>query len=73
MCHCVCASNGHDPWQCSGEGQFPIGGRPGSGLVDKLAEEHGIEPIPEMIVSAHEECAALARATLAWLRGSTDD
>jgi hypothetical protein len=73
VCHCVCASKGHDPWQCSGEGQFPIGGRPGSGLVDKLAEQLGIEPIPEMIMSAHEECEALARATLAWLRGSTDD
>ena len=73
LCVCHCTSNGHDPWQCTGEDDFPIGGRPGSGFVDKLADQLGIEPIPELVQSQHEECAALVRVMLAWMEGGTDE
>jgi hypothetical protein len=72
-CVCACASNRHNPHLCTGEERFKIGGRPGSGFVDQLARELGREPIPEQLVSRHEDCQALVVAILAWWFSSSDD
>lgn len=72
-CNCRCAQNGHDPHNCTGERDLQIAGRPGSGAVDAKAKEFGMEPIPEMVSSMHEEVAATVRAVIAWLKGSTDE
>jgi hypothetical protein len=72
-CCCACASNDHDPYRCIGVGQFKIGGRPGSGVVDKMAEQLGREPIPELVVAQHEDCEVLVTSLLAWWFGSSDD
>lgn len=73
LCVCHCVANGHDPHECTGEDDFRIGGRPGSGFVDSKAKQFGIEPTPEMVASMHEQVAATVRTMLAWLRGNTDD
>ncbi|MET8364710.1 hypothetical protein ABZU53_14230 [Micromonospora sp. NPDC005194] len=72
-CVCVCVPSGHDALQCSEEGDFKVGGRPGSGFVDHLAKELGREPIPELAIARDDECQVLVRAILAWLCSSTDD
>jgi hypothetical protein len=72
-CSCACTENGHDGTVCTGERQFKVGGRPGSGLVDQLAQQLGREPIPELIVSAHQACEALLGYVLARWFGSTDE
>ncbi len=71
-CMCACVRNKHDPYQCTGLGQFKIGGRPGSGFVDQLAERLGAEPIPELVVGLHEDCQVLVTALLAWWFSSSD-
>lgn len=65
-CVCACQTNGHDPDLCTGEANFGVGGRPGSGFVDQLAEELGREPIPELITGRQDECEVLVRSVLAW-------
>jgi hypothetical protein len=72
LCVCHCGANGHDPSECTGEGDFRIGGRPGSGFVDSKAQQFGIEPTPEMVASMHEQVAATVRTMLAWLQGNND-
>jgi hypothetical protein len=72
-CSCACSENGHDPLQCSGDGKFSVGGRPGSGSVDELAEKFGREPTPELAVAPQEVCQALVRSFLAWWFGSSDE
>jgi len=72
-CSCPCTSNMHDPYQCTGLGQFKIGGRPGSGLVDQIAEQLGREPIPESVVAQHEDCQVMVTFLLAWWFSSSDD
>jgi hypothetical protein len=72
-CSCACVSNGHDPGVCTGQQQFKIGGRPGSGFVDQLAKELGREPIPEQVVARHEDCYVLVVATLAWWFSSSNE
>jgi hypothetical protein len=71
-CTCACAHNSHDPYQCTGLDQFKIGGRPGSGFVDQLAERFGTEPIPELVVGLHEDCQVMVAAILAWWFSSSD-
>jgi hypothetical protein len=73
LCVCHCGANGHDPYECTGEGDFRIGGRPGSGFVDSKAQQFGIEPTPEMVASMHEQVAATVRTMLAWLQGNNDE
>ena len=70
LCVCHCVGNGHDPYQCTGEGDFRVGGRPGSGFVDSKVKQFGIEPTPEMVASMHEQVAATVRTMLAWLQGN---
>lgn len=72
-CVCVCRENGHDPQQCTGAEQFKVGGRPGSGAVDELAEKLGMEPIPELVVAKHEACQAQVTYFLARRLGSSDE
>jgi hypothetical protein len=72
-CVCQCRQNGHDPAMCTGDDDFEIGGRPGSGAVDATAAKFGIEPIPEMVASMHEQVAALVQALIALLEGNSDD
>jgi hypothetical protein len=72
-CACTCSENGHDPLQCTGARQFKIGGRPGSGAVDRLAKELGSEPIPELIVAPHESCEVMVGHFLATWFGSSDE
>jgi hypothetical protein len=72
-CVCACRANGHDPLQCTGAEQFKVGGRPGSGAVDELAEKLGMEPIPELVVARHEACQARVTYFLAWRLGSSDE
>jgi hypothetical protein len=72
-CVCACQANDHDPLQCTGAEEFKIGGRPGSGAVDELAERLGREPIPELLVARHEACQALVTYFLAWRLGSSDE
>src|SRR5437016_5660068 len=72
-CVCSCASNGHNPNACTGEDDFVIGGRPGSGVVDAEAAKFGMERTPEMVASLHEEVAAIVRVVVAWLNGETDE
>lgn len=73
LCVCHCSASGHDPHQCTGEADFRIGGRPGSGSVDAKAEQFGMEPTPEMVASMHEEVASTVRVMLSWLKGDTDE
>ena len=72
-CSCACEANNHDPNQCTGARQFKVSGRPGSGYVDQLAYRLGTEPIPELIVSAHEGIQSLVTFSLARWFSSTDD
>jgi hypothetical protein len=72
-CDCACAANGHNPLQCTGEEKFKIGGRPGSGAVDQLAEEFGREPTPELAVAPQETCQAMVTHFLAWWFGSSNE
>ena len=72
-CSCSCRANGHNPLQCTGAEQVKVGGRPGSGAVDELAEKLGREPIPELVVARHEACQALVAYFLAWRFGSSDE
>lgn len=72
-CVCVCDANEHDPYVCTGEDDFMIDGRPGSGAVDLKAKEFGMEPTPEMVASMHEEVAALVRVMIAFMEGNTDE
>lgn len=72
-CCCACRANGHNPLQCTGAEQFKVGGRPGSGAVDELAEKLGREPIPELVVARHEACQALVASFLARWFGSSDE
>ena len=72
-CSCECRANGHNPLQCTGAEQFKVGGRPGSGAVDELAEKLGREPIPEVVVARHEACQALVAYFLARWFGSSDE
>jgi len=59
--------------QCTGADQFKVGGRPGSGAVDELAEKLGMEPIPEVVVARHEACQTLVAYFLARWFGSSDE
>ena len=72
-CSCACTANDHDPLECTGAKQFRIGGRPGSGAVDKLAEKFGREPTPELAVAPHETCHAMVTHFLAWWFGTSDE
>jgi hypothetical protein len=65
-------SNNHDPWQCTGESQFRIGGRPGSGAVDELAKRLGAEPVPEMLPPLFDGICLSVANVLAWYLGSSD-
>jgi hypothetical protein len=71
-CTCDCTSSNHDPWQCTGESQFRVGGRPGSGAVDELAKRLGAEPVPEMFPPLFEGIRLRVAAVLAWYLGSSD-
>jgi hypothetical protein len=73
LCVCHCLTNGYDPYECTGESDFRIGGRSGSGFVDSKAQQFGIEPTSEMVASMHEEVAATVRAMLAWLQGNSGE
>ena len=57
-CSCACSENGDSPLQCSGDGKFNVGGRPGSGSVDELAEKFGREPTPELAIAPQEVCSS---------------
>ena len=72
-CCCACAANGHEGNVCTGERQFRVGGRPGSGMVDQLAGQLGREPIPELVISAHQGCETMVGYVLARWFGSTDE
>jgi hypothetical protein len=72
-CDCACSTNDHDPYLCTGDSQFQIGGRPGSGAVDRLAERLGSEPIPELVLACHEACQVMVTHFLAWWFGSSDE
>jgi hypothetical protein len=72
MCVCTCSENAHDPAACTGEDDFQIGGRPGSGAVDSAAARFGMEPIPEMVASMHEQVAVLVRWLIALLEGGNE-
>jgi hypothetical protein len=73
LCVCDCGSHGHDPSLCTGEDDFQVGGRPGSGFVDELADQFDMEPIPEHVAAQHEMLAADVRIMLAYLTGATDE
>lgn len=73
LCACACQSNGHDPYRCNGRNQFKIGGRPGSGFVDQLAERLGREPIPHLINDEFVACQVLVVRLLAWWYASSEE
>lgn len=63
-CVCSCADNNHEPLVCTGTRDHIVGGRPGSGVLDKLADQLGAEPIPEMILGYGAQVEAMVYAVL---------
>ena len=47
-CVCACTHNNHEPLVCTGTRDHIVGGPPGSGVLDKLADQLGADPIPEI-------------------------
>ena len=63
-CVCACTHNNHEPLVCTGTRDHIVGGRPGSGVLDKLADQLGAEPIPEIILGYGAQVEAMAYAVL---------
>ena len=72
-CVCLCSANGHDPHACTGEGQFVVGGRPGSGAVDALAQRLGREPSPEDVISRNQISQNEVAKFIAWWAGDSEE